>query len=70
MKTKLLALLLLAGSSVFAGPRVVVRAGIPVGGYGYGYGYGYVAPAPVYRYPAPVYVHPGPRYYGRGYWRR
>ena len=40
MKLKLALLLLLAGGSVFAGPRVVVGIGIG-GGYG---GYGYVPP--------------------------
>jgi hypothetical protein len=58
MKTKLLALVLLAGSSMFAATRVVV--GVGVGGY---YPGPYVAPAPVV---APVYV--GPRYYPRPYW--
>jgi hypothetical protein len=76
MKTKLLALVLLAAGSMFAGTRVVV--GVGVGGYYPGY---YAAPAPVV---APVYVGPryvysrpywvGPRYFGhryyRGYWRR
>jgi hypothetical protein len=57
MKTKILAFLLLAGSCVFAGPRVVVGVGFP------GYGYGYYAPAPpavpyAYSY-APSYVAPG-----------
>ena len=85
MKSKLLALLLLAGSVAFAAPRVVV---------GVAPAYGYVAPAaayvppPVYVAPAPVYWGPrayfgprwfgpryyGPRFYGRGYygghWRR
>ncbi|MGD0438429.1 MAG: hypothetical protein ABSB86_18375 [Bryobacteraceae bacterium] len=78
MKTKLLALLLLAGSSVFAGPRVAVGFGVGVGpAYGY-----YAAPPPppaVYAAPAPVYpyavgvrygwgprywAHPAPRFYG------
>ncbi len=86
MKSKLLALVLLAGGSLFAGPRVFV---------GVGFGGGYVAPAPVpvvrpYIAPVPppywyrpAYVPPrpfvgaywvAPRYYGshyyRGYWRR
>jgi hypothetical protein len=81
MKTKLLALVLLAGSSMFAGTRVVV--GVGVGGYYPGY---YAAPAPVVApvYVGPRYVYPrapypgaywiGPRYYGhryyRGYWHR
>ncbi|HTM51031.1 MAG TPA: hypothetical protein VL285_20180 [Bryobacteraceae bacterium] len=78
MKTKLLILLLLAGTSLFAKTRVFVGIGAP-------YGYGYYAPPP----PAPlaVYGHPayrpgyiwiggywypaGPRYYWRaGYWAR
>ena len=41
MKTKLLALLLLAGSCVFAGPRVFFGVGFG------GYGYGYYAPPPL-----------------------
>ena len=85
MKTKLMMLLLLAGSSVVADSRFYV-------GFGYGGGYPYYAPrpvavyapppAPVYEYygaaPAPGYVwvsgywHPrGPRYvWHRGYWAR
>jgi hypothetical protein len=76
MKSKLLALLLLAGGSMFAGPRVF---------FGVGFGGGYVVapppPAPVVSYyvpPAPGpayswvsgYYYPvGPRYYWRaGYW--
>jgi hypothetical protein len=62
MKTKLLAVLLFAGSSMFAGPRVFV-------GVGFGGGYGYApAPVPVYAAPpvAPVaaYIPPSP---GVGY---
>jgi hypothetical protein len=66
MKTKLMALLLLAGSALMAGPRVFV-----------GVGAGYAAPAPVYAYgpmPAPVYSSyvapcPGPGYsWVGGYW--
>lgn len=57
MKTKLIATLLLAGSSLFAGPRVFfgVGVGIPV------------APAPVVAYAAPA---PGPGYawVGGGYY--
>jgi hypothetical protein len=72
MKTKLVALLLLAGGSVFAGPRVAVGFGIGVGpSYGY-----YAAPPPP---PPPVYVAPAPAPYypvgvgfgygwGPGYW--
>ncbi len=53
MKTKLMVLLLLAGSSVFAAPRVFV--GIGVG-----------APAPVAAYAPPC---PGPGYaWVGGYW--
>jgi hypothetical protein len=66
MKTKLLVLLLLAGSSVFAATHVSI--GVGVGGYGYG-GYGYYAPppAPVVSYYAPVA--PGPGYtWIDGYW--
>lgn len=66
MKTKLLAVLLLAGTSLFAAPRVTV--GIGVGGY--------VAPAPVVAYappPAPAASYavpaPGPGYtWVGGYW--
>jgi hypothetical protein len=62
MKTKFLALLLLAGSSLFAHPRVFFGVGFgpTYGGYGY-----YVAPPPppVYAYaPAPAAVYPGPGY--------
>jgi len=62
MKTKLLAGLLLAGSCLFAAPRVFVGVG--------------VAPAPVYAYAAPPvarvayapgYVRPGYSWVG-GYW--
>ena len=78
MKTKLLALLLLAGSSMFAGTRVFF--GVGFGGPGYGYyapppppPVAYVAPAP---YPGPGYAwingyyYPvGPRWSWRaGYW--
>lgn len=72
MKTKFLALLLLAGSSVFAAPRVAVGVGIGVGpAYGY-----YPAPPPpppvayVAPVPAPIYPYPvGVRYGWRaGYW--
>jgi hypothetical protein len=69
MKTKLLALVLLAGGAALAGPRVVV--GIGVGGY-------YPAPAPVVAcWARPPYAHSywvAPRYFGHryygGYWRR
>jgi len=72
MKTKLLGLLLLAGSTVFAGPRVAVGFGVGVGpAYSY-----YAAPPPP---PPAVYVAPAPYYpvgvgfgYGfrPGYWGR
>lgn len=57
MKTKLLALLLLAGSSLFAGTRVFFGVGI---GPGYGY---YAAPPP----PPPVVSYAAPAYPGPGY---
>ncbi len=79
MKTKLLALLLLAGSSMFAGTRVFF--GIGFGGYGPEYYAPPPPPPPVVAYAAPVapgpgygwvpgYYYPvGPRYYWRtGYW--
>jgi len=64
MKTKLMLMVLLAGSTMFAGPRVFV-------GVGFGY-----APAPVAVYappPAPVAAYvpvaPGPGYsWVGGYW--
>ena len=60
MKTKLLILLILAGSSLFAKTRVFANVGIGHGGYG-GYGYG----PPVYAYVAP----PPPSYvWAPGYW--
>jgi hypothetical protein len=55
MKTKLIAGLLLAGSCLFAAPRISIGVGVPVGGYGY------YAPAPAYvapTYVAPAYVPP------------
>src|SRR3989442_16034711 len=84
MRTKLMLLFLLAGSSMFGAPRVF-------GGAGFGGGYGYApapvavyapAPAPAYEYVAPApapgyawvngYWYPaGPRYVWRpGYWAR
>ena len=74
MKTKLFALLLLAGSSLFAGVGVAV--GVGVGGHP---AYGYYAPAPppvpVVRYtppcPGPGYAWVGGSWYpggGRYYW--
>jgi len=86
MKTKLLVILLLAGSSLFA--RTFVSVGIGVGGYSpYGYAYApppvyyappvpYYAPAPVYAAPANVWI-PGYYYpigarvvWHGGYWAR
>jgi hypothetical protein len=58
IKSKLLAVALLAGSSLFAGPRVVVGFGV-----GVGYPYGYYAPAPP---PVPVVPYVAP-YPGLGY---
>jgi hypothetical protein len=63
MKMKLLALVLLAGSSMFAGTRVVV--GVGFGGYYPGY-YAAPPPAPVVAYAAP-YSRPGYAWVG-GYW--
>jgi hypothetical protein len=55
MKTRILALLLLAGSSVFAGARVFFGVGIGAPAYGY-----YAPPPPVYTYSvAPTYAAPG-----------
>ncbi|MGO9228708.1 MAG: hypothetical protein ACLQKA_05790 [Bryobacteraceae bacterium] len=82
MKTRLLALLLLAGASAFAAPRVFVGVGF---GYHPVYPYRAYVPAPVVAYAAPVPVAPayyapampGPGYVwiagwgGRaGYWAR
>jgi hypothetical protein len=70
MKSKLLAVLLLAAASAFAAPRVIV--GVGVGGYHRGYAYrgypyraysyGAYAAAPVVTYTAPV------PYYGAAYY--
>src|SRR5438093_700465 len=67
MKMKLLALILLAGSSVFA----ATHFGFSVGFGGYGYPYAY--PYPYYVPPPPpvVYYAPPPRYgytWINGYW--
>jgi hypothetical protein len=70
MKTKLIATLMLAGSSLFAGPRVFFGASVGVP----------IVPAPVVVATAPVVVAPAPvvvggyGFYGRrvwtgGYWR-
>jgi hypothetical protein len=69
MKTKLLALLLVAGGSLFAGSHVFI-------GLGAGYGAGYYPPAPVAVYgpPPPLVAYapppcPGPGYsWVSGYW--
>jgi hypothetical protein len=62
MKTKFLALLLIAGGSLFAAPRVFF-------GVGFGGPVGYYAPPPpsVVSYAAPGYVRPGYAWVG-GYW--
>ena len=70
MKSKLLATLFLAGTSLFAGPRVFFGVGIgapppPV--------VSYVAPrpGPGYTWVAGYWYPVGPRYYWRaGYWAR
>lgn len=56
MKTKLIGVLaLLAGSTLFAAPRVAIGVGIGLPAFGYGY----AAPAPVYAPPVPpAYVAP------------
>jgi hypothetical protein len=66
MKTKLIVGMLLAGSCLFAAPRISIGVGLGVPAPVYGYGYYrpapvYVAPAPVYA--APAYVAPAPSYY-------
>lgn len=78
MKTKLLALLFLAGSSMFAGTRFFV--GIGVGGYGPRYyapppppvvAYAPPYPGPGYTWVEGYYYPVGPRYVWRaGYWAR
>jgi hypothetical protein len=65
MKTKLIAGFLLAGSCLFAAPRISVGigVGVPVAGYGY------YAPAPVYvapPAPAPGYTWVGGYWFGVG----
>src|SRR5579863_10372112 len=64
MKAKWLVLLLLTGSSLFAGPRVFI--GVGVGGFGYGYYAPPPPPAPAVAY-APAYPGPGYAWVG-GYW--
>ena len=73
MKTKLLALFLLAGGSLFAGPRIVV--GIGAGGYGPPPPPPRVAyvqppcPGPGYTWVSGYWYPAGPRYVWRaGYW--
>jgi len=79
MKSKILALFLLAGSTMFAGTRFFVGIGV---GPGPGY-YAAPPPAPVVAYTPAYYARPGytwiggywypvgPRYYWRaGYWAR
>jgi hypothetical protein len=78
MKTKLLALVFVAGSSLFAGSRFYV--GIGVGGYGPGYyapppppvvAYAPPYPGPGYTWVDGYYYPVGPRYvWHRGYWAR
>jgi hypothetical protein len=53
MKTKLIAGFLLAGSCLFASPRIAIGVGVPVPAYGY------YAPAPAYVVPPPI---PSPGY--------
>jgi hypothetical protein len=79
MKTKMLALLFLVGSSAFAGPRFFFGVGV---GPGYGYyaappppppAVAYVAPAPGpgYSWVAGYYAPVGARYaWNAGYWAR
>jgi hypothetical protein len=55
MKSKMLAIFLLAGSSLFARGHFSVGVGVGVGGY-------YPAPPPVAYAPAPVYPAYGPGY--------
>jgi hypothetical protein len=67
MKTRLVAVLLLASASAFAAPRVFVG----VGGYRPVYHYRGYVPSPVVAYAAPVPVAPayyGPEYYGPAYY--
>jgi hypothetical protein len=64
MKTKLLALLLLAGTSLFAGPHVFVGVGI---GGAYYPGYYAPPPPPLVAYARPVYARPGYSWIN-GYW--
>ncbi len=63
MKSKILALFLLAGSTMFAGTHVAFGIGIGVGG---GY-YAPPPPAPLVAYAPPYYARPGYSWVG-GYW--
>jgi hypothetical protein len=82
MRAKLLALLLLGGSSLFAGTHFSIGIGVGPGYYP-GYYYAPPPPAPVVRYYRPAYPGPGytwiggyyypvgPRYvWHAGYWAR
>ena len=82
MKAKLLAALVLAGGSLFAGPRFFVGVGVGVPGPAYGYyapppppppAVAYVppCPGPGYTWVAGYWSPVGPRYVWRaGYWAR
>ncbi len=79
MKSKLFALVLLAGASAFAGPRVFVGVGVgyaaPVVAYGPPpapiVAYAPPAPGPGYSWVAGYYAPVGPRWAWRpGYWAR
>ncbi len=66
MKTKLIAGFLLAGSCLFAAPRIAVGIGF---GVGVPLAPAYVAPAPVYVAPAYVPLAPGPAFtWVAGFW--
>src|SRR5205809_993989 len=54
MKTKLFAILFLAGSSLFARSHFSIAVGVGPG-YGYGYSPGYYQPAPVVVYSPPPF---------------
>ncbi len=64
MKTKLLALLLLAGSAAFAAPRFFFGIGV---GPGFGYYAAPPPPPPAYAYAPSVAAYPGYTWIG-GYW--
>jgi hypothetical protein len=77
MKTKLLGLFLLAGSSLFAGTRFFVGVGVGAPGYYAPPPPAVVAyapppcPGPGYRWVSGYWYPVGPRYYWRaGYWTR